>query len=523
MGGTIASKTLSVNSSGNLSGTITVPSTLGPGIQTIIITGTNSGSQTYNNIFTVTGAAAKLVFTTSTQTNITAGVASGVITVQVQDSNGNPVNVITATNINLTTTASGTGSFSLSSTTWSNITSLTISAGNNSGSFYYKDTKASSPTITASSMGLTSATQTETVAPNSLASVTVSPSSPSLGVGGSQTFTGQGYDQYSNPVTATITWSIASGQTAAGSINSSTGVFTAGHTAGTYTGAIVATSGSVNGSTSVTLTAGALASITISPSNSSVALGGNQTFTAQGYDQYNNPVTATLTWSIASGQTAAGSINSSTGVFTAGTTPGTYNNVIVANSGSVIGYTSVTVNNPTPTVTNISPSSENAGAGQFTMTVTGTNFLASSVVDFNGSARATTYVSSTQLKATILASDLTTGGTYNVTVTNPAPGGGTSNANALTVNNPVPTVTSISPTSEKKSTAFTLIVNGTNFVSTSVVNIGGTPYTTTYVSSSQLTVSLPSGLAKANYNVTVTNPSPSGGTSSQTVTLSITS
>ena len=52
-----SSSHLSVSSSGQLTGTITVPSSLAAGPQTIVITGANSGAQTYANAFTVTAAA----------------------------------------------------------------------------------------------------------------------------------------------------------------------------------------------------------------------------------------------------------------------------------------------------------------------------------------------------------------------------------------------------------------------------------------------------------------------------------
>src|SRR6266849_5680644 len=84
--------------------------------------------------------------------------------------------------------------------------------------------------------------------------------------------------------------------------------------------------------------------------------------------------------------------------------------------------------NPTPTTTTISPNSALAGSAAFTLTVNGTNFVASSVVNFAGVARTITGVSATQLTAAIPAAAIATAGTAAVTVTNPPPGGGTSNA-----------------------------------------------------------------------------------------------
>ncbi|KKU39266.1 MAG: Cell surface receptor IPT/TIG domain protein, partial [Candidatus Azambacteria bacterium GW2011_GWB2_46_37] len=179
--------------------------------------------------------------------------------------------------------------------------------------------------------------------------------------------------------------------------------------------------------------------------------------------------------------------------------------------------------NPVPTTTSISPTSKNAGESEFTLTVNGTNFISGSVVKFDGSNRTTTYVSSTQLTATVPASDLTTGGIFSITVFNLSPGGGTSNAQTFTVNNLVPTTTSISPTTKTVyDSGFTLTVNGTNFVSTSVVKFDGSNRTTTYVSSTQLTATIPASdlTAAGTFLITVFNPTPGGGTSdAQTLTV----
>src|SRR5205085_11676130 len=54
-------------------------------------------------------------------------------------------------------------------------------------------------------------------------------------------------------------------------------------------------------------------------------------------------------------------------------------------------------------------------------------------VRVNGAARTTTFVSSTELTASIPATDTAATGTPNITVFNPTPGGGTSNAQTLTI------------------------------------------------------------------------------------------
>lgn len=92
--------------------------------------------------------------------------------------------------------------------------------------------------------------------------------------------------------------------------------------------------------------------------------------------------------------------------------------------------------NPIPIVSGISPTSATAGSPAFTLTVNGTNFISSSVVQWNGAAQPTSIVSSTQVTAQIPATNIVSAGTANVTVTNPAPGGGVSNTVTFTINPP---------------------------------------------------------------------------------------
>jgi hypothetical protein len=92
-----------------------------------------------------------------------------------------------------------------------------------------------------------------------------------------------------------------------------------------------------------------------------------------------------------------------------------------------------TAGNPAPSLTSITPSSATAGGGAFTLTVNGTNFISGSVINWNGTALTTSFVSATQLTATVPAANITTAGTANVTVFTPSPGGGTSAASAFTV------------------------------------------------------------------------------------------
>ncbi|HEV3419846.1 MAG TPA: IPT/TIG domain-containing protein [Candidatus Acidoferrum sp.] len=102
---------------------------------------------------------------------------------------------------------------------------------------------------------------------------------------------------------------------------------------------------------------------------------------------------------------------------------------------------------PLPTITSISPDTAVAGGAAFMLTITGTNFVAASMVNFGGTAHAVTLVSATQLTATIPASAIVSDGTVAITVTNPAPGG-SSNAVNFTIANsqsPPPTGVTVTP------------------------------------------------------------------------------
>lgn len=89
--------------------------------------------------------------------------------------------------------------------------------------------------------------------------------------------------------------------------------------------------------------------------------------------------------------------------------------------------------NPAPVLSNLSPSIIPTNSVAVTLTINGTNFLQGAVVQWNNAARATSFVSATQLTATIPATDLTTATSVKITAVNPLPGGGTSNPLPLLV------------------------------------------------------------------------------------------
>lgn len=112
------------------------------------------------------------------------------------------------------------------------------------------------------------------------------------------------------------------------------------------------------------------------------------------------------------------------------------------------------VNNPVPVLVSISPNSSTAGGSSFTLTCNGGNYVTGSKVRWNGVDLTTTYVSATQLTASVPAANIASPGSATVTVFNPTPGGGTSAGRTFTINPPAPQI--VNPNS------FT-IVTGTPF------------------------------------------------------------
>ena len=175
---------------------------------------------------------------------------------------------------------------------------------------------------------------------------------------------------------------------------------------------------------------------------------------------------------------------------------------------------------PVPQITSLSPSGVVTGSGQFTLTVRGTNFVSQSIVTVNGASRQTGFANSTFLQATILASDVATGGALPIAVMNPQPGGGSSNVFSLSVTNPVPIIGSVTPAAIQAGSAGTaLTVTGANFVSNSVVLINGAARTTAFATSGQVSISLTAAdFAQGGINqVQVQNSAPGGGISNTAI------
>ena len=196
---------------------------------------------------------------------------------------------------------------------------------------------------------------------------------------------------------------------------------------------------------------------------------------------------------------------------------GSYPITITQGSLSASNYTFTFVNgtlsitNPVPVVSGLSPAFTGAGGAAFTLTVTGLGFVSGSTVYWGSSALTTTYGSATQLTAQVPATDIATAGTTTaITVQTPTPGGGTSNAFQFEVNSASgsttgPTFTSTAETVTAGSTASYPVTLPSSVESATVTCLNlPTGAACSYSSTTNtLTITTSSTTPKGTYQITV--------------------
>ena len=123
------------------------------------------------------------------------------------------------------------------------------------------------------------------------------------------------------------------------------------------------------------------------------------------------------------------------------------NQVSVSGGGSVSANASDATTillavTPAIAISSLSPASAAPGGGAFTLTVNGTSFVSGATVNWNGTTLATTFVSATQLTASVPATLIASAGMATVTVVNP--GAVTSGGVGFTIQSG-PAATAVSP------------------------------------------------------------------------------
>ncbi|MCA9321194.1 MAG: IPT/TIG domain-containing protein [Planctomycetes bacterium] len=184
---------------------------------------------------------------------------------------------------------------------------------------------------------------------------------------------------------------------------------------------------------------------------------------------------------------------------------------------SALSFTISPVPNPVPFIGFLSPSTALVNAGPTFLGITGTGFIAASVVRANGSPVETSFQSSTSLAVTLPSAVLNAAALISIDVVNPTPGGGASNQATFVVSNPVPTITIVAPLQVAIGVgATTLHVLGSGFVSSTQILINGVAHPSTVLpTGATIDVPIPSTLTSApsTLQITAVNPSPGGGTS----------
>jgi uncharacterized delta-60 repeat protein len=199
---------------------------------------------------------------------------------------------------------------------------------------------------------------------------------------------------------------------------------------------------------------------------------------------------------------------------------GTLTATVPATDLTHVGTASITVINPgnitsamqtftivgPPAITGLSPSSAIQDGAQFALTVSGDNFLAGSLVLWNGAALSTTFVNTTTLRATVPTTDLDQSGSASVTVSNS--GVVTPSGQSFTIN-ALPAISGLSPSEAVQGGGqFGLSVTGSNFANGSVVRWNGVALGTTFESVTSLTATVPASdlVAVSTVSITVSNP-----------------
>jgi hypothetical protein len=174
-------------------------------------------------------------------------------------------------------------------------------------------------------------------------------------------------------------------------------------------------------------------------------------------------------------------------------------------TGTVI----IVVDQPAPVIGSLSPPVASAGSAAFTLSVNGTGFTAASTAYWGTTALSTQYVNGTQLTAQVPASAIANTGTGAVTVQNPVPGGGTSNALQFEVasagSSAPPSFTTVTATVTPGSTAsYSVTLPSTaSDVSVSCLNLPGGAACSYSATTNAVTITTSSTTPAGTYQITV--------------------
>ena len=273
---------------------------------------------------------------------------------------------------------------------------------------------------------------TVTLPPPTLTAVEVTPASVSLETGETQQFSALGRMSDGSTSSVSVNWTETGG-----TINSS-GLYTAGSTPGTFRVIATRQGGTQADTSTVTITAPppTLSAVVLTPASVTLAAGANQQFSASGRMSDGSTSAVSVTWS------ATGGSVSGAGLYTAGSTAGTFRVIAVQQGGTLADTSSITITPAAPTLTavEVTPASATLNAGatqQFT--------AVGRMSDGSTSAVSVTW---TETGGTITSGGLytagSTAGTFRVIATRQ--GGTQADTSAITINASAPTLTGVEVT-----------------------------------------------------------------------------
>lgn len=261
-----------------------------------------------------------------------------------------------------------------------------------------------------------------------LTSIAVTPQVANIKLGATQQFAATGmFSDNKTQVLSGVTWSASGGVVR---IDPTTGVAT-GIAAGS--GTVIATEGAVSGSAPI-----AAAPAGISPQSATFVAGSGANtvrFSA-------SEVEGSIRWfvnGVLGGNASVGTIDSS-GLYTAPDLPPQAIPVTITWQSDIVpavrADASVTILNPTPGLTSMTPKVGQSGASSITITLNGSDFNQLSILSVGGKVITPTLVSSNQLTAALPSTSLAAPAVLEVFVSNPAFGGGTTSSFPLTLVGP---------------------------------------------------------------------------------------
>jgi len=220
------------------------------------------------------------------------------ISVAIQPSNGQ---VAVSTGLQLIATGTyndGSTKSITSAVTWSSSANTIVSVNANG---FASAESVGTATITATLGSITTSTSLK-VTDATLQSIVVTPTTPTIALGGAKQFTGTGSfsDGSTEDLSTLVTW--ASSDPAVATMSGATAT---GKATGTTT--ISAVFGKVTGSTTLTVSSASLQAVSVSPTNPTISVGGTVQFTLTGHysDGTTLNLTTSATWSSSNSSDAA--------------------------------------------------------------------------------------------------------------------------------------------------------------------------------------------------------------------------